>query len=149
MNSTTDKRPFPPPERERASKASEDCLVLRHPETPSTARADQAAACGSARPGSASSWRSSKTTPAARASGTSAYATRTTDPDAAAAAYLAAATRCGIAVHITPEGRIRGNGIALAYELKARHRRAARSARRADCALPRSTSLLGRTSPLA
>jgi hypothetical protein len=45
------------------------------------------------------------------------YATRTKDPDEAAAAYRTAATRCSIAARITPEGRTRGNGIALAYEL--------------------------------
>jgi hypothetical protein len=44
------------------------------------------------------------------------YATRTRDPDEAAAAYRAAATRCGIEARITPQGRVRGNGIKLAYE---------------------------------
>ena len=48
------------------------------------------------------------------------YAMRTTDPDEAAVAYRAAATRCSIAVHITPKGRAGGDGIKLAYELKQR-----------------------------
>ena len=48
------------------------------------------------------------------------YATRTKEPDEAASAYRAAATRCSIAVHITPKGRAGGDGLRLAYELKQR-----------------------------
>jgi hypothetical protein len=48
------------------------------------------------------------------------YATRTKEPDEAASAYRAAATRCSIAVHITPKGRAGGDGIKLAYELRQR-----------------------------
>jgi hypothetical protein len=48
------------------------------------------------------------------------YATRTRDPDEAATAYRAAATRYDVEASITPRGRIRGDGIKLAYELKQR-----------------------------
>jgi hypothetical protein len=45
------------------------------------------------------------------------YTTRTQDPDEAAAAYRAATLHATIAARITPEGRVRGDGIKLAYEL--------------------------------
>jgi hypothetical protein len=48
------------------------------------------------------------------------YATRTRDLDEAATAYRAAATRYNVETSITPRGRIRGDGIKLAYELKQR-----------------------------
>jgi hypothetical protein len=48
------------------------------------------------------------------------HVTRMRDVDEAAAAYRAAATRCKVEARITPQGRVRGDGIKLAYELKQR-----------------------------
>ena len=48
------------------------------------------------------------------------YATRTKDPDEAAKACRVMADRCSVRCSITPKGRARGDGIALAYELKQR-----------------------------
>jgi hypothetical protein len=117
MTSTTDKRPPPEGRASAKEEASENCLSLRHP-----AATRESHEQTSGRLWIGVTWIAliievQQNNARGRCVEHQRYATRTQDPDEAAAAYRAAATRCNIVARITPAGRTRGNGIALAYAL--------------------------------
>ena len=122
MNSTSNERP-PPHKRERAhdGEASSNGVSLRHPAT--TRQSPEQA---SARLWIGATWivlvvETAQSNAHGACVAYTPYFTRTRDPDAATAAYRAATTDCGLVeARITPVGRMRGDGIKLAYALKDR-----------------------------